>query len=182
MVHDFDKDNTFSMKYSDAADSAYRRFYNGKIDSIEFMDYNTSEGKVAQLSGVDKIFHLKDGSLIKVDEKTHAVSYGISFEFWSNWEAKKQGWLYTSTADYVAQIEPQKDKIIYTSMKAMREFCRAHMDWFKSANKMHFQTSTRNGSTWHSASVTVSEKTYIDWVNSQPGLEKVEIIPLHEYK
>lgn len=181
-LHNFYEDNKGSVKYSDEADKAYHRLYRGHIRNIEFMDFSTEKGKKAQLEGIDKILYLDDGREIKVDEKTHAVSYGITMEFWSNVERKTPGWLFTSTADYIAQIEPRKDEIIYISMNTMRDFVRAHITEWKQNNKMRYQQSTKDGKYWHSAAVTVKNKEFIDWVKSKPNLEQVQVLPLHVYE
>ena len=44
----FDKDNELSTRWSDDADKMYPKVF-GKIDHIDFMDFETEEGKKEQL-------------------------------------------------------------------------------------------------------------------------------------
>jgi hypothetical protein len=177
----FDKDNELSTKWSDDADMVYPKIF-GDIDHIDFMDFNTAEGKAAQLAGIDKKLYMKDGRLIKIDEKTHRDSSALVIEFWSDINTGKQGWLYTSTADYISQIEPRQDKMLIVSMNTIREYARTHINEFKAQNRMRWQESTRNGRTWKSGHINVSEKELMDWSNKTVGIEKPVIKPLHDYK
>lgn len=177
----FDKDNELSTKWSDDADLMYPKIF-GEIDHIDFMDFNTEDGRREQLSGVDKKLYMKDGRLIKVDEKTHRDSANLVIEFWSDFNSGKKGWLYTSTADYISQIEPRQDKMLIISMSTIREYARTHVEEFRIKNKMRWQESTKDGKTWKSGHVNVTEKELMDWANKTVGIERPIIHPLHEYK
>lgn len=181
MQKSFDKDNELSVKWSNDADAVYCKMYHCEPNDIAFMDFTTPEGKEAQLKGIDKIISLPGGKQIKIDEKTHRLSDNLCIEFWSDINSRKQGWLYTSQADYISQIEPRQDKMLYISMATIREYARTHMDDFRKSG-MIWQTSERNGITWKSGHVNVKEKDLIEWAKKTVGVEKPYVLPLHEYK
>ena len=177
----FDKDNELSTKWSDDADKMYPKVF-GKIDHIDFMDFETEEGKKEQLSGIDKKIYTEDGRLITVDEKTHRNSTDVVIEIWSDVLTNKQGWLFTSKADYISQIEPRQDKMLIVSMKTLRKYAVQHPEQTITSNAIRWQTSIKNGKTWKSGHVSINEKDFVDWANKTPDVEKPVIVPLHEYK
>lgn len=180
MIKSFDRDNELSVKWSDDADKMYPKVFGG-INKIDFMDFNTTEGKKAQLSGIDKIIHTSDNRIIKVDEKTHRTSDDVVIEIWSDVLTNKQGWLFTSEADYISQIEPRQDKMLVVSMKTLRKYAMQHPDKTIKSNSIRWQTSEKNGKTWKSGHVSIKEKDFMTWAANTPGIEKPVIVPLHEY-
>lgn len=177
----FDKDNELSTKWSDDADKMYSKVF-GKVDHIDFMDFDTEEGKKEQLSGIDKKIYTEDGRIITVDEKTHRNSTDVVLEIWSDVLTNKQGWLFTSKADYISQIEPRQDKMFIVSMKTLRKYAVQHPEQTIKSNAIHWQVSEKNGKTWKSGHVSIKEKEFVDWANKTPDVEKPVIVPLHEYR
>ena len=181
MNKSFDKDNELSVKWSNDADAVYCKLYHCNPTDIEFMDFDTPKGKEAQLNGIDKVITCPDGHTVTVDEKTHRISDNLCIEFWSDVNTGKKGWLYTSKADYISQIEPRQDKMLLVSMATIREYARTHLEDFKKKG-MIWQTSERNGRSWKSGHVNVREKDLIEWAKKTTGVEKPWVLPLHEYK
>lgn len=177
-IKDFEKDNKLSVKWSDDADKMYSKIF-GEISKIDFMDFNTTSGKEAQLNGIDKKIYTKDGRIINVDEKTHRFSTDVVIEIWSDINTGKKGWLFTSKADYISQIEPLQDKMLVISMNTLRTYAMREPNVLKS---IKWQISEKNGKTWKSGHVSIKEKDFCNWANKTVGVEKPVIIKLHEYK
>lgn len=87
-----------SKKIGDAGEARLDQFFK---DKFQIEDVDMSQQKL----GWDRVFtHLESGARASVEYKTDTQSHktgNIFIEIWSNKEASKRGWAYTTTAQWL---------------------------------------------------------------------------------
>lgn len=128
LVHDFNAQLEYSMESSEDVlfDFFYHRAFPNLINIQFVTDLKT------QKLGVDKILTFSSGSQVKIDEKKRRKNYDdILLELWSIYP-KKQGWLYTSTSDYIVYAVMLTKKIyLLPTLLLKKAWNTNRTDWLR---------------------------------------------------
>lgn len=111
-------------------DKVYKKIWD--IKEIKYVS-NTDYGKT---NGVDKIITLKNGDIIKIEEKIRDRKYknkDIVIEEQSNVEKQTHGWIYYSESDYIAYswFVNGLSKILIIDMKKLKEWYLKNKEKYK---------------------------------------------------
>jgi hypothetical protein len=98
----FEEDLEFSLnpKHAERMDAFYRDFFSAT--GLNVIEVKPVTDRAEQKKGYDKLIKLDNEQFIRVEEKLDRYTTGnLVLELWSD-SNRKRGWLFTSTADYLA--------------------------------------------------------------------------------
>lgn len=97
------KENNFhaDLKFSDSVSESMDQYYLSALPGAERVE--TVTDLELQRKGIDKLVHLWDGKVVKIEEKIRRKAWpDVLLELRSR--GKKLGWLFTCQADYITYV------------------------------------------------------------------------------
>lgn len=125
----------------------------------ELVSAEYQESMAMQRQGIDRIVKLRDGTVLKIDEKVDMyVRPTIFLEFWSSWEDQREGWFYTSKSDYTVYTFPNGEAY-WLHMPSLRELWNQNRsEWMKTYGKNGKPHDIRNSFTRNGKHVSYTGK------------------------
>lgn len=172
MIKDFNKDLKLGETLSNVINKVYPQIF-GQDISIENINFNDKKGKSYRLSGINKIIHLSNNEKIFINEKIHRKTDNIIIELWSDFNTGKLGWLFTSKAKYIVQIDLAQNKVCLLSLKSLKKYytdlCKKYGGSINKIPNIKWQISKRDGplKNWKSGHIEITEKQFLDWASKE---------------